>query len=105
MDLNYNDAQSMIQEEERIALEEFRNIPDDELLTIWEQTQSIEMEMRENLGAQLVFTPNYEKIILLELHSRMANNMLNISIPHREYKKLLRPRAKRNSPNPIIRRV
>ncbi len=105
MELNINDAQSMIKEEERIALEEFRTIPDDELLTIWEQTQTLEMEMRENLGSHVIFAPNYEKIILSELHSRLLNNTLNISMPHKEKKSTLRPRLKRQSPNPVIKRI
>lgn len=89
-----NDKDGIVQEQELLAWEEFKLLQADELLNIWEQTQTVEMEMRTQLGSHIVLAPNYEKIILLELHSRILNNSLVISPPKTE-KKVQKPRIKR----------
>ncbi len=105
MTLDYNEAQGIIKEQELAALEEFKNVSADELLSIWEQTQTMEFQMRENFGSHVVLAPNYEKIILEELQNRLFNETLLIKLPKRAKRSMKKPRRAKKSPNPIISRV
>ncbi len=104
MSLDYNEAQGIIKEQELAALEEFKNVSADELLSIWEQTQRMEFQMRENFGQQVVLAPNYEKIILDELQTRLINETLLVELPKRTRRISKKPRRMKFSPNPIISR-
>ncbi len=49
---------------------EIQVLPDDELLDIWVQTQSIEMMLRTEAGHGVRLMPNYEQLIMHELQMR-----------------------------------
>lgn len=49
---------------------EIQTLPDDELLDIWVQTQSIEMMLRAESGHGVRLMPNYEQLIMQELQMR-----------------------------------
>ncbi len=104
MTLDYNEAQGIIKEQELAAHEEFKSVSADELLSIWEQTQAVEFQMRENFGHHVVLAPNYEKIILDELQNRLINETLLIQLPKRLRKASKKPKHMRKSPNPVISR-
>ncbi len=105
MTLDYNEAQGIIKEQELAAHEEFKNVSADELLSIWEQTQAMEFQMRENFGHHVVLAPNYERIILDELQNRLINQTLLIQVPKTVRKYSKKPRNFRKTPNPVISRA
>ncbi len=100
----FEDAQNMINEQELMACEEFTKLPGEELLSIWEQTQTVEFEVRSRFGTAVSMAPNYEKIILMELHKRLLKNTLIFQLPEVKQKKLRKPRAKRTCPRPLYTR-
>ncbi len=100
---NIDDAHDMMNDQEQMAVEDFREMEGDELLSIWEHTQSMEMDIRSRFGDNVILSPNYEKIIIHELHNRLLNNTLDLSMPKALRKKSYKPRAKRRCPHPLTR--
>ncbi len=98
---NIDDAHDMMTDQEQMAVEDFREMEGDELLSIWEHTQSMEMDIRSRFGNNVVLSPDYEKIIIHELHNRMLNDTLDLSLPPVRRKKSFRPRLKRRCPSPL----
>ncbi len=99
---SFEDAYKIAKEQEIIASEEFKTLPDDELLNIWEHTQLVEMEVRQRFGASVAVAPNYEAMIVSELHNRLiTNNILDIYYAKSLRNTSKKPRLKRRSPNPV----
>ncbi len=98
------DVDSIIEDQEILASEEFSQMPSEELLSVWEHTQSMEMDLRNRFGNYVMVAPNYEKIIVHELHNRLLNNTLQLTLPKIKKKKAKRPRLKRISPSPVLSR-
>ncbi len=98
---NIDDAHDMMIDQEQMAQEDFREMEGDELLSIWEHTQSMEMDIRSRFGNNVVLSPDYEKIIIHELHNRLLNDTLDLSLPKIKRKKSFRPRLKRRCPSPL----
>ncbi len=99
---NNEEARHVAQEQELIASEEFKLLPSEELLSIWEHTQLVESEVRTRFGASVAMIPNYEKIIISELHQRLLNSALDIKLTVQTRKKAAqKPRLKRRCPRPI----
>ncbi len=96
-----DDVASIADEQKMLALEEFKSLPDNELLNIWEHTQMVEMEVRERFGVAVSMAPNYEEMILSELHTRLiSKNNLELSFHRKKAKEIKKPRLKRRCPNP-----
>ncbi len=100
-----DDVASIADEQRMFALEEFKSLPDNELLNIWEHTQLVEIEVRQRFGAAVSMAPNYEELILSELHNRLINKeKLEFSFQIKHKKNIKKPRLKRRSPNPLFRK-
>ncbi len=100
----HDDVDGIIEDQEILASEEFSQMPSEELLSVWEHTQNMEMDLRSRFGNYVMLAPDYEKMIVNELHSRLLNNTLQLSLPKFEKKKMKRPRQKRICPSPKFSR-
>ena len=56
---------------------QIKSLNDNELLDFWAETQHIETVMRTEFDREIMFAPDYERLILIELQLRSCRQSRN----------------------------
>ncbi len=61
-------------------MEQIRNLPTEELLDFWEETQFLDDQLEQGEGPSLMLNLEYERAVLFELQIRKWRGKLNIDL-------------------------
>jgi hypothetical protein len=61
-------------------LDQIKNLPTEELLDFWEETQFLDDQLEQGEGTSLMLNLEYERAVLLELQIRKWTGRLDIEI-------------------------
>lgn len=61
-------------------MEQIKNLPTEELLDFWEETQFLDDQLEQGEGPSLMLNLEYERAVLFELQIRKWRGKLNIDL-------------------------